>query len=1008
MKRLNKIMFLLLLMIITPVLSLVAFNYENETKIIENNEVFEGDLLAVENIQYLQLSTCPSIMEVGESATVGVSFGPGGAQFNFVFSSSGNIQITGQGGVSAHIQAVSPGIGHIEVHDTISGIGTGCTVRVLSNLHSISLSPSVVDVYTGDYKTITAVPNPGSATGYHVIFNIEDSNIAGVEQTSDQTARIIGRNNGTTYVHARAIDNYNGDTLYEKVARVNVTTKLQGITIQPSSQQLQPRQVYPLNIQYNPPTATNKTVTWSSSDSSVATVDGNGKVTAQANGDAVITAISQDGNYRSQSVIYVRTPLQGIDITPSTFALDNGASRTMSVQYTPATASNKTLSWTSSNNSVATVDSSGKVVGKGNGTATITAVSQDGNFRDTATVTVTTRVTGVTLNKTTTTINKNSTETLIATVQPTNASNKTVTWTSSNTAVATVDTNGKVTAKANGTSTITVKTAEGGFKATCVVTVVTPVSSISLNKTSTIIEVNKTETLVATIQPSTASDKTVTWESSNNNVATVDTNGKVTAKANGTATITATSSNGKKATCTVTVITPEDGIYLSKTQVTLRPGGTETITAMVLPANASNQTVTWSTTNSSVATVSGGKITAVAPGTATIKAKTNNGKEAICNVTVITPVTKVTLNKSSTVIAVGANETLTATVKPDDASDKGVTWTSSKPSVATVDANGKVVGVAEGKTTITVKTNDGSKTATCEVTVYIAVDGIHLSEESISLPKGNTKTLTYDIYPNNSTNQEVTWASDNPEVATVNQEGKVTAKEAGTAHITVTTNDGSKTATCEVKVTIPVTGVVIVQKEIYLDPSDTVKPKIEISPSTATNKNVSWTSSDNSIAIIEADGTIKPQKIGEVTITVETQDGGFKDTATLYVQVPIAEVKIDKKDIYLKPGQEIELTYTISPEDATDKTLTWRSSNEKVATVTQNGVVKGIAKGDAKIYVTDSRGVEQAVLSVTVNKTGSDNPETGLFTPIMFVIGLLAILFVILKASKNYKPINRI
>ena len=165
-------------------------------------------------------------------------------------------------------------------------------------------------------------------------------------------------------------------------------------------------------------------------------------------------------------------------------------------------------------------------------------------------------------------------------------------------------------------------------------------------------------------------------------------------------------------------------------------------------------------------------------------------------------VTGVSLNKDSLNLYVGDNETLTATVEPANATNKGVTWSSDKPDVATVDANGKVTAVGEGNTTITVTTEDGSKTATCEVTVTAAtvpVTGVTLNKTSTSLYVGDTETLTATVAPDNATNKNVTWSTSDANVATV-ENGVVTAVSAGTATITVTTEDGAKTATCTVTV----------------------------------------------------------------------------------------------------------------------------------------------------------------------------------------------------------------
>ncbi|MBP3251303.1 MAG: Ig-like domain-containing protein [Prevotella sp.] len=244
-----------------------------------------------------------------------------------------------------------------------------------------------------------------------------------------------------------------------------------------------------------------------------------------------------------------------------------------------------------------------------------------------------------------------------------------------------------------------------------------PVKGISLNKNSTTLTVGSSETLTATVIPDNATDKSVTWTTSNASVVTVA-NGTVTAVAPGTATITVTANDGSDvtATCEVTVIQLTTGVSLNKVNATLAVGSTETLTATVYPTDATDKSVTWKTSNEAVATVANGTVTAVAPGTATITVTSSNGSTATCEVTVIQPTTGVTLNKTSITLTAGSTERLTATVAPDNATDKGVTWTTSNANVATV-TDGVVYAVNAGTATITVTTTDGAKTATCEVTV---------------------------------------------------------------------------------------------------------------------------------------------------------------------------------------------------------------------------------------------------------------------------------------------------
>ena len=249
------------------------------------------------------------------------------------------------------------------------------------------------------------------------------------------------------------------------------------------------------------------------------------------------------------------------------------------------------------------------------------------------------------------------------------------------------------------------------------------------------------------------------------------------------------------------------GITLSESSITLVAGGeTATLTATVTPDNATNKTVTWTSSDKSVATVEDGVVTPVAEGTATITAKAGE-QTAECAVTVnpegtIIPVTKVELNKTSLTLNEEASETLTATVKPENATNKTVTWSSDKTDVATVDSNGKVTAVAEGTATITAKA--GEQTATCAVTVVakdadiVAVTGITLDKTTLSLEEGDEETLTATVLPATATNKTVTWTSSDTGVATV-ENGKVKAVAAGNA--TITAKAGEQTAECAVTVT---------------------------------------------------------------------------------------------------------------------------------------------------------------------------------------------------------------
>jgi alpha-L-fucosidase 2 len=222
--------------------------------------------------------------------------------------------------------------------------------------------------------------------------------------------------------------------------------------------------------------------------------------------------------------------------------------------------------------------------------------------------------------------------------------------------------------------------------------------------------------LKATVSPDNATDKTVTWSTSDTSIATVDNNGVVKAIKVGKVTITAKAGD-KTATCEVTVKPVlVSGIVLDKISVELFEGETITLTATVSPDNATDKTVTWSTSDATIATVdNNGVVKAIKVGKVTITAKAGD-KTATCEVTVKPiPVIEITLDKTTAELVEGESLTIVATVSPDNATDKTVTWSTSDASIATVDNNCVVKAIKAGKVTITAEA--GGLTATCEITV---------------------------------------------------------------------------------------------------------------------------------------------------------------------------------------------------------------------------------------------------------------------------------------------------
>ena len=481
-------------------------------------------------------------------------------------------------------------------------------------------------------------------------------------------------------------------------------------------------------------------------------------MTAVGKGNCTIVAKSDDGKTQ-KCKIHVMIPVKTIKLNKTSMKLGAGKYETLKTTVSPSNVDKKDFTWTSSNKKIAEVNAAGRVKGISKGTCTITVKAPNGK-KSTCKVTVYNiiPVKSVKLNATAKTLNKGASFTLKATIAPSNASNKTLKWYSSNTKVAKVTSAGKVTAVGAGKARIKVKS-NNGKTASCLVTVkLVPVSSIALKLDRLFLKKDYKTKLAAVILPSNASDKTVTWTSSDESVVTVA-KGEVTGIEEGTAVITAASSNGLTTSCEVTVVGPDveiPQIVLNKNMLEIETGKNETLAVTrVIPggtdgetngdtagetAAGSDETILWESTRPDIAEVKDGLITAKKAGYTTIIARTRYNTVATCSVRVKQPpveVTAITLNLRSVILNPDYNDIKTAvlTVRftPSNATDRSITWESADESIAIV--NGGVISARQaGTTTITATTANG-KTAVCQVTVQTGPRRIYTLQDLIDVNK---------------------------------------------------------------------------------------------------------------------------------------------------------------------------------------------------------------------------------------------------------------------------------
>ncbi|MCF0218624.1 MAG: Ig-like domain-containing protein [Muribaculaceae bacterium] len=323
----------------------------------------------------------------------------------------------------------------------------------------------------------------------------------------------------------------------------------------------------------------------------------------------------------------------------------------------------------------------------------------------------------------------------------------------------------------------------------------------------------------------------------------------------------------------------------------------------------------------------------------------------------------ITLNKTSLQLYLGKSETLIATVKPDNTTDKTVSWASSDEAIATVDSNGKVTAVKAGTATITATC--GSVSATCLVTTVapIKAESIKLSKESIVLQVGETETLVATVKPEETTDNTVTWSSSNEDVATVDENGKVTAVAYGTAYIIATC--GSVSATCKVSVEIFAEAVELNMTKLALKVGDIETLVATVLPINTTDKTVTWTSANDAVATIDKNGTIIAIAVGTTSITSTCGNTYANCNVTVYA-VPAESVILNKNNLELKKSESVRIVASVYPEDTTDKTVIWKSSNMDVASVDRDGIIVAVSEGTA--IITATCGNASASCDITVVK----------------------------------------
>lgn len=417
---------------------------------------------------------------------------------------------------------------------------------------------------------------------------------------------------------------------------------------------------------------------------------------------------------------------------------------------------------------------------------------------------------------------------------------------------------------------------------------------------------------------------------------------------------------------------PADGIYLSEEKIAISVGEEHILTATITPSDATDKSVTWYSTDNNVATVSEGIVFGVAQGEATIFATTSNGEfSAACSVTVLAKeihTTAIELNKHELTLEVNDNETLIATVYPEESTDE-ISWESSEPSVISVESSGNVYAVSTGTAVVTVRSGDYFDTCTVTVTPKIthvtSVEIVYLDEvvTELTLDGKQSRQLEYRLYPGNATDQSVNWVSSDPSIVDFTEirtyDCTIKGKKVGTSVIRAISNSDPEIY-AELVVTVnqvEATSISFSETETSIHVGDSKKLIPTLNPFNATDEPY-WSSSDSSIAAVDQDGTIHALNEGEVTITASVTAGTAD--CTVYVLPEIQSISFAEDTTWISldeylPSDQVNVNannlITTDPESS-DLEFGWEIGDTSIMTIDSDGTLHGLIQGTTTLTAT--------------------------------------------------------
>lgn len=497
--------------------------------------------------------------------------------------------------------------------------------------------------------------------------------------------------------------------------------------------------------------------------------------------------------------------------------------------------------------------------------------------------------------------------------------------------------------------------------------------SITLDQPTLSIAAGKTAKLSAAIQPINARQRSVTWVSSDLGVVTVDSEGLVTGVRPGEAFVTAMAANGMSTQCKVLIrdVVFANSVSLSATKLVVAAGQEQALTLSLTPAN-SNELINWKSSDVSVATVTQeGVVSPLRNGNTVITATTESLKEVSCVIQVVdagSVVTDIKVDADKLSIYEGEARLLSAQIKPSRATDPMVVWSSDNEQVAQVESNGLVAGVGHGEAVITATASSG---ISAKVNVSVKGATIEFKNKSVTVKKGKKFKLQWTTQPRGAM-IDISWESSDPEVATVTQNGSVETLKNGQTAITATLSNGMKEV-CRVSVaSVPAKGIKINKTKLTMEVGAQAQLSAKVAPGNASIKTATWRSGNEKIALIDETGQITATGVGKTTITARTHNGKAAKCVLTVQPAKVTSIVLNtaEESFMLGVDEPFQLTAEIEPVSSVgNRALQWKSSDTKVATVDQTGLITPKGEGTATIRASSGKVKADCKVTVSANRT---------------------------------------